>query len=100
MDLRLAAAGHDHDLDPGAVAGLEAARLGQGEGAVGVAEQRAALAEQGPVEVGVDALQCHRAVATVAHVPWRLADRTLDLEQPLAAGIVNVDHRLDVRGGA
>jgi dihydropteroate synthase len=29
------------------------------------------------------------AVATVADV-WRLADRTLDLEQPLAAGIVNV----------
>jgi dihydropteroate synthase len=29
------------------------------------------------------------AVATVADV-WRLADRSLDLEQPLAAGIVNV----------
>ena len=60
VDLRLAAAGHDHDLDPGPVAGLEAARLGQREAALGVAEERAALAEQGPVEVGVDASQRHR----------------------------------------
>jgi dihydropteroate synthase len=30
------------------------------------------------------------AVATVAAMPWRLADRTLDLDQPIAAGIVNV----------
>ena len=37
-----------------------AARLGQREAALGVAEERAALAEQGAVEVGVDASQCHR----------------------------------------
>ena len=29
-------------------------------------------------------------LATVAGMPWRLADRILDLAQPLAAGIVNV----------
>ena len=58
VDLGLAAAGHDHDLDPGPVAGLEPARLGQREPALGVAEERAALAEQGAVEVGVDATQC------------------------------------------
>ena len=61
VDLRLAPAGHDHDLDPGPVAGLEPARLGQREAALGVAEQRAALAEQGAVEVGVDAAQGHRS---------------------------------------
>ena len=66
MHLRLAPAGHDHDLDPGALAGLQAARLGEREAALGVAEERAALAEQGAVEVGVDALQRHRWVATVA----------------------------------
>ena len=90
VHLRLAPAGHDHDLDAGPVAGLQPARLGQREAALGVAEQRAAPAEQGPVEVGVDASQCHGAVATVAGVSWRLADRTLELAQPLAAGIVNV----------
>ena len=57
VHLRLAAAGHDHDLYPGPLAGLEPARLGQREGALGVAEERAALAEQGAVEVGVDASQ-------------------------------------------
>ena len=60
VDLGLAAAGHDHDLDPGPLAGLEAARLRQREAALGVAEERGAPAEQGPVEVGVDASQCHR----------------------------------------
>ena len=59
VDLRLAAAGHDHDLDPGPVAGLQPARLGQREAPLGVAEERAAPAEQGAVEVGVDATQCH-----------------------------------------
>ena len=57
VDLRLAPSRHDHDLDSGPVAGLEPARLGQAEAALGVAEQRAALPEQGPVEVGVDAAQ-------------------------------------------
>ena len=42
----------------------------QREVALGVAEQRAALAEQGPVEVGVDAAQRHRRRLTVAeYVP-------------------------------
>ena len=59
VDLRLAAAGHDHDLGPGPVAGLESARLRQREAALGVAEERAAPPEQGPVEVGVDASQRH-----------------------------------------
>src|SRR5262249_992061 len=49
--LGLAPAGHDHDLDPGPVAGLEAARLRQREGPHGVAVERAAAAEQGAVEV-------------------------------------------------
>ena len=91
MDLGLAAAGHDHDLDPGPLAGLEPARLGQREAALGVAEERGPRAEQGAVEVGVDAAECHWfPAATVATMSWRLADRTLDLAQPLAAGIVNV----------
>ena len=53
----LAAAGLDHDLDAGAVAGLERARLEHRELALGVAEQRAVAAEQGAVEVGVDAAE-------------------------------------------
>src|SRR5215213_335103 len=57
VHLWLAAAGHDHDLGAGPVAGLERPRLRQREAALWVAEQRAALAEQGPVEVGVDATQ-------------------------------------------
>ena len=68
-----------------------AARLGQREAALGVAEERAAPAEQGPVEVGVDAAQCHRRGRYRSDdAPGELADRTLELEQPLAAGIVNV----------
>jgi hypothetical protein len=56
-DLGLAAARLEHHLDPRAVAGLEAARGPQREGAVGVAEERAAAAEQRAVEVGVDAAE-------------------------------------------
>ncbi len=59
MDLRLAAAGHDHNLGPGPGAGLQGARLRQREGALGVAEEHASRPEQGPVEVGVDAAQSH-----------------------------------------
>ncbi len=55
----LAAAGHDHDLDPGPVACLERPRLAQGEVALGVAQEGAPPSEQGPVEVGVDAAQRH-----------------------------------------
>ena len=57
VHLRLAAAGHDHDLGAGPVAGLERPRLRQAEAALGVAEERAAPPEQGPVEIGVDATQ-------------------------------------------
>ena len=57
VHLRLTAAGHDHHLGPGPVAGLERPRLRQREPALGVAEERAALSEQGPVEIGVDATQ-------------------------------------------
>ncbi len=59
VDLGLAAAGHDHDLGPGPLAGLEPARLGQREAALGVAEERGPGAEQGAVEVGVDAAESH-----------------------------------------
>ncbi len=90
VDLWLATAGHDHDLDPGPVAGLEAARLGQREAALGVAEERAAPSEQGAVEVGVDATQCHGAVATVAACPGSSPIGPSTSEQPVAAGIVNV----------
>jgi hypothetical protein len=45
----------DDELRAGPVAGLERPRAEQREGAVGVAQQRAARTEQGPVEVGVDA---------------------------------------------
>ena len=60
-DLRLAAPGHDDDLDAGAVARLKRLGLGQREVAVGVAEEPAARPEQGAVEVGVDAAECHGA---------------------------------------
>ena len=55
VDLRLAAAGHDHDLDPGPVAGLEAARLGQREAALGVAEERGS-----PCRAGCRRGRCRR----------------------------------------
>ena len=65
--LGLAAARHDHHLDPGAVAGLERPRLQQREVALGVAEQRAVVPEQGAVEVGVDAAQGHGGQRYRAH---------------------------------
>ena len=91
VDLRLAAAGHDHDLDPGPVAGLQPARLGQREAALGVAEERAALAEQGAVEVGVDASQCHRCGRYGSRMPAGGSPTGPSTwPQPVAAGIVNV----------
>jgi hypothetical protein len=59
--LRLAAPGHDHHLDVGSVARLQRPGLQERERALGVAEQRAPLSEQGAVEVGVDAAQGHGA---------------------------------------
>ena len=43
------------------MAGLERPRGQQGEVALAVAKQRGPRAQQGPVEVGVDAAQCHHA---------------------------------------
>ena len=53
----------DDELRAGPVAGLERTRAEQREGAVGIAQQRAARTEQGPVEVDVDAAQ-HPASVT------------------------------------
>ena len=50
----LAPAGHEHDLDAGAVAGLERADAGEGEAVVAAAQERAVGAEQGAVEVDVE----------------------------------------------
>ena len=68
-----------------------AARLGQREAAVGVAEERGARAEQGAVEVGVDAAQCHRSgrYRSVDELAAGRPDASTSA-QPLAAGIVNV----------
>ena len=90
VDLGLAAAGHDHDLDPGPVAGLQPARLGQSR-----SPPRRRGTASCPCRAGSRRGRCRRsAVAWCGRyrsgVPWKLADRTLDLEQPLAAGIVNV----------
>ena len=68
------------------------------EAPLGVSKQRAAMPEQGAVEVGVDAAQAHgrptvqgSSRATLgADDRWRLAGRVLELPPPLAAGIVNV----------
>ena len=66
LDLRLAAARHDDDLDAGAIAGLKRLGLSEGEVAVGVAEEAAPRAEQSSVEVGVDAAECHGRRTVVA----------------------------------
>ena len=66
-----------------------------------VAKQRAVVAEEGPVEVGVHAAKRHgrapymaaqasAATKLGAVTRWRLADRVLEFPPPLAAGIVNV----------
>ena len=55
----LAAARLDHHLDVGAVTGLQRASLEHRELPLGVAEERAPAAEQGPVEVGVEAAERH-----------------------------------------
>ena len=57
--LRLAASGLDDDLDARPEARLERAGGQEREAAVAVAEQRAAPAEQRPVEVRVDTAQRH-----------------------------------------
>jgi hypothetical protein len=57
--LRAPPARLDDHLGAGAVAGLERARRQEREVAVGGTEQRRALAEQGPVEIGVDAPDGH-----------------------------------------
>ena len=60
VDLGLAAAGHDHDLDAGPGAGLERPRLRHREGALAIEEEGAPQSQQGPVEVGVDTAKRHR----------------------------------------
>jgi hypothetical protein len=65
-DLRLPAAGHEHDLGAGAITGLQRTHAVQRERAVGAAQQHAAGAEQRRVEVDVDgshAIPCCTATA-------------------------------------
>ena len=83
--------GLDHDLDAGAVAGLQRARLEHREVALGVAEQRPVAPEQGPVEVGVDAAQGGMARTVAAGRSSSGGSRTArSTRAPIAAGIVNV----------
>ena len=97
VDLGLAAARHDHDLDAGAVAGLERPRLGQREVALGVAEERAA-----PARAGSRRGRCRRSAGARSrplrlHDAWWLSDRTLDLPRRWRGH--RQRHRgLDVRG--
>ena len=72
---RLAPAGVRDDLDLRPRAGLERPRAEQREAAVAVVEQRAAAAEQGPVEIEVGGARGTRLVCTVVVVvrdiePW------------------------------
>ncbi len=100
LHLRLAAAGHDHDLDPGPRAGLQRPRLRHREAAVRVAEEHAAGPEQGPVEIGVDAGEWHS-------LGRYRSDRALEAERPHPAADRAArrrdrqrHRRLDVRGRA
>src|SRR5919197_2175766 len=82
------------------MAGLEHPRLAHGEVALPIAKQRPVVAEEGSVEVGVEASKRHgRApylvqggdlLTLVTVTRWRLADRVLEFPPPLAAGIVNI----------
>src|SRR5207249_4864222 len=58
-DLDAPAAGLDHDLDAGAVAGLERPGGQQGEVSLAVAEEGGPASQQGAVEVRVDAANRH-----------------------------------------
>ena len=81
VHLRLAPAGLDHDLDAGPVAGLERADREQREVALGVAQERRALAEHRAVEVGVDAAQ-RPAAKLPASVAIGGRSTTLDAARP------------------
>jgi hypothetical protein len=65
-DLGLAPSRLDHDLDARPVTRLEGPRRQQREAALGVAEERRAAAQQGAVEVGVDAPERHGEQPIVA----------------------------------
>ena len=101
--LGLAAAGHDHDLDAGPMAGLEHPRLARREvslrsretairgGRAGFRRGRCRRSEA-PRSRTVHGRAKHPPPANVRSrmTRWRLADRVLEFPPPLAAGIVNV----------
>ena len=100
VDLRLAAAGHDHDLDAGPVAGLQARAPGPAR-----SRPRRRGTASCPCRAGCRRGRCRRiAVAWCGRygsgVPWKLADTTLDLELPVGGRDRQRHRRLDVRGGA
>ena len=79
----LAAAGHEHDLGAGAVAGLQRADALQRELLVGVAQQRAARSQQGAVEVDVE--RAHAPILANGGLAAACRDRRLAAGAPCRA---------------